>query len=365
MRVKKKYGKVPVIICGPGACIGDDIMFFWAAVAGVLLDILPQGVRIFFSRPTSRHFLSLIAKHYFAGYVEILTEDPSKEGGCIHTRSLVGRPDNGCFQMNIKGALKKTFWGAKNPTIYCNGYIHKFFSEFGNDFKLTWKERFSKVIHLWKVWSPPYPNIYDGWQEVAVAYGFKKKDALIMASRLPRVWPKIRELLRVDEIDLEDSVDRYPVLLFPSGGGSQDFDEVLMDSIRSVFPALFVARFTGDLRFSNLRYDSLDEAMMLMRKSAVVITNDSMASHLAQFFSSNHILICSRSRPGNVCFPGAGKSFVIDLGIALPCRPCAYVSIDSERLCAAGHKRCIAFAQKEYLKERLKFFRSSASKNLK
>jgi ADP-heptose:LPS heptosyltransferase len=116
------------------------------------------------------------------------------------------------------------------------------------------------------------------------------------------------------------------------------------------FCAFDIVRFKEDKRPADTYFSSLEEAVSLMLGARCVISSDSAISHVAQFFAAKHVLICSRSRPGNVCFPGAANTRVLDFGSTLRCRPCAYVEY-TKPVCAAGFVRCKALVDPNREKE--------------
>jgi hypothetical protein len=157
-----------------------------------------------------------------------------------------------------------------------------------------------------------------------------------LAPRLAEVWPALARRLR--EVDLAPlAPQRCPALFFPAGSGWQNLGDELIAGVRRRWPELRVARFIDDPQPADVRFASISEAAGLVQ-GAVVVTNDSMVSHLAQMLARRHLLLCTKSPPGNVCFPGARSTRVVDLGAGLLCRPC-YSWPGAER-CAAGHRRC-------------------------
>ncbi len=154
---------------------------------------------------------------------------------------------------------------------------------------------------------------------------------------LKSAWPLIRQRI----LGMRSHGEYlYEALLFPGGGSFQDFDDEFIESIKSIVPELKLARFIHEKDSADIRFAGLHELSNLISEAKLVITNDSIASHLAQFYARRHILICTRSRPGNVCFPGAQATRIVDLGKDLRCRPCAYYPLDYVDKCPAGFHRC-------------------------
>jgi hypothetical protein len=218
-------------------------------------------------------------------------------------------------------------------------YFHKAWSELGSEWTPNWRYRFAVRYGALHAWQPPYPEIYDGCQEIAIGLRMTRIQGAALQQRIGSQWPKLRERL-IDSVSIASAPAN--TLLFPAGGSFQDFDENVVREILDHEPQAKVARHTSDERPAEVRYERFEEVLPLLAAAEHVITNDSAVSHLAQFYCRRHTLVCSRSRPANVVFPGAKNTTVIDLGSRLSCRPCFYLPLRRGR-CAAGYQRCAAF----------------------
>jgi hypothetical protein len=94
---------------------------------------------------------------------------------------------------------------------------------------------------------------------------------------------------------------------------------------------------------ADVYFQSYQDIQDVVTSHEVVITTDSLPSHIAQFFARFHILLTSRSRPQNICFPGVGRTAIVDLGSSVGCRPCRYLYRSADARCAAGKLVCEAF----------------------
>jgi hypothetical protein len=341
MHLKRHMIKAPanrVFIFGTDNGLGDDLMVFWAYLAAVLEGLLPCGCRFFFERAETRRFLG----HYSGVFPEInLVEEVGPQDKPVYVR---GGYDPDFFPGKPVRNIPYLLFSA--PFEVRQYKFHKVHFEYGGKHRIQPRNLLASFARASYSWLPPYPEIYDGWQELGIAFKVSKRWAVSRHARLSRGWPVIRGRL-VGPADGTHTSGRP--LLFPAGGASQDFHEPFLDWMRK-FCKFDIVRFKDDKRPADIYFSSLEEAVSLMRSASCVITTDSACSHAAQFFAAKHILICSRSRPRNVCFLGAANTWVLDLGSALRCRPCVYVE-HTKPVCAAGFVRCKALVEMNREKE--------------
>ncbi len=311
--------------------LGDDLMVFWAAAGAACGGWFSGRPRLFFEREETRAFLCGLARRF--PEVEVLEALPPG------ARLVRVRHTSEQFRAASLARLLSA-WLRNGSGAFCEPYQHKWLSEYGNVWRSSRRQRLAAWIGLLRVWTAPYEATYDGWQQLGLSLGLSAAAVAAAGARLACTWTALQ--VRVLGSVAPGSGSRQGCLLFPSGGSFQDFDTSVVNRIRAVVPSVRVVRFVGDGRPSDLTYASLSELQELMAQTDLAITNDSLASHLAQFCAGRHILICSRSRPGNVCFPGASRTAILDLGEHLPCRPCAYRPLRQEAACPAGLPRCDA-----------------------
>jgi len=342
-----------VFVFGTENGLGDDLMVYWAYLAAALEGLLPSGCRFFFERAETRRFLS----RYSVIFPEInLVERIDPEDKPVYVR---GGYDPGFFPAKPLSNIPYLLFSA--PFEVRQYKLHKVLFEYGGKHRIRPRNLLASFSRASYSWLPPYPDIYDGWQELGIAFKIPKRRAVSDHSRLSKRWPVIWGRL-------DSCVDRVRfhgrALLFPAGGASQDFHEPFLDWMRR-FGTFDIVRFKGDKRPADVYFGSMEEVASLMRGARCVITTDSVSSHVAQFFAAKHVLICSRSRPGNVCFLGAANTRVLDLGSALRCRPCVYIE-STRPVCAAGFVRCKALVdtsreKEDQLKEALVWASASRS----
>ncbi len=305
---------------------GDDLMVYWAALAGVLAGVIaPQ--RLYFENPNTRVLLANINSH-FTG-IELLDAEP-KKNALTYVRPDSRSPRVG-FRQLIK-ILRHRFKGHRDR----NPYLRKYLSEYGGNFKIHWSLKLCLQLGLIYSWKEPYDDIYDGWEEICVGLGISYKEAKEKQSALSCAWKTIQEKIA----PLSSSNRKNLPLMFPSGGSFQDFPDSFIAGIHKMDPSIKIVRYAHENQAADIYFQSYAEAKNLISEADYVITNDSFASHLAQFFSRKHVLICTRSRPGNVCFPDAVRTHIVDLGKELDCRPCVYIPLTRANKCAAGFVRC-------------------------
>ena len=327
-----------VFVFGTDNGLGDDLMVYWAYLAAALEGLLPSGCRFFFERAETRRFLG----RYSGVFPEInLVEEIGPEDKPVYVR---GGYDPGFFPAKPLRNIPYLLFSA--PFEVRQYKFHKVLVEYGGKHRIRPRNLLASFTRASYSWLPPYPDIYDGWQELGIAFKIPKRRAVSQHTRLSKGWPVIRGRL-VGCADRAHPSGR--ALLFPAGGASQDFHEPFLDWMRR-FCAFDIVRFKEDKRPADAYFGSIEEAVSLMRGARFVITTNSASSHAAQFFAAKHVLICSRSRPGNVCFLGAANTRVLDLGSALRCRPCAYVEY-TKPVCAAGFVRCKALVDMNREKE--------------
>jgi hypothetical protein len=308
--------------------LGDDLTVFWAVLGGVLQQLIPENPRLFFERHETRAFLATVARA-FPG-IEVVDEAPPRHGV-----AYVRHTSHQFRQASLWHMLCVRI--RHGPSSFYEPYWHKWLSEHGNPWVAGWRLRVAMALGLIRAWRTPYDGTYDGWQQLSLAYGFSASESEVSSGRLATAWPLIRERLDVSKGPIVWS--GAPPLFFPAGGSFQDFDEAFVRRVTDVTPGVKLVRFADDTAPADLRYGDLLELRTMISRAALVITNDSLPSHLAQFYARRHILICTRSRPSNVCFPGAMNTVVVDLGGNLPCRPCAYYPL-TRPTCPAGFARC-------------------------
>ncbi len=319
--------------------IGDDLMVFWALVAAVKAQIITNKVTVYFERKETREFL----KNIGGAFPEIHLSETLYENK--RRRVVYVRGKKSFFPGKPVWNIIYLLVGARFEIRLSS--FHKLISEFGGACHWRIRNIFAAMFGATYFWSPPYPACYDGWQEVAIGYKIKKKFAVQQLKLLGKQWKgiigRLQECQGVRRLSNE-------VLLFPDGGSFQDFDDVFILWLRQ-WCSFKVVRFCDDQRSADLKYRCLRDMQTLISNARVVITNDSVSSHLAQFFASKHILICTRSRPDNVCFPCAENTYVLDWGKSLRCRPCAYLPRAYFKQCAAGHNRCFGQLELTQAKE--------------
>ena len=292
--------------------------------------ILPPKRRIYFERTETRVFLQYLATNAFPE-ISVINE-PGGSSKLIYVRHgpndfFPAKPITNLWYLRTSASFEIR-----------NIFLHKCFFDFGGTYKKNIFRPRNLLTHASGTiyfWMPPYPEIYDGWQEINIAFRNSKKSACTSNQILEGKWKHI-----VDRIKkfLPNVVPKKEVLLVPEAGYFKDFDDPFLcwlDKLVSVK----VARFKDDSRYADVRFESVLELADLIRNYKVVITNDSLSSHIAQFLSFRHILICSSSRPGNVCYPGAKNTYIVDFGSSLDCRPCSYFG-KGDGLCAADQARC-------------------------
>ncbi len=302
--------------------LGDDLMVFWAAVGAVLGKITAPGIRLYFEKPQTRFFLAHLAPFF-----------PE-----IKLVSHIGELKNIAFVRHTSWLFKERPWGHFQSMVmegnaFYEPYYHKWLTEYGSPYKPNPWVWLAIATGALKVWKPPYDETYDGWQQLSIALGFSNQQAKDVQSALLSVWPLIRE--RVGK-DIEDNGE---VLLFPGAGSSQSLGREFIGEVKDVISDVKVVRFYQDVQKADKRYATVNELTKIITHAKLVITTDSLSSHIAHFFARKHVLFCTRSRPDNVCFPGARNTTIIDLGHSLKCRPCLYTFHDK---CAAGHQLCMA-----------------------
>lgn len=327
--VSRTSGKRPVLYFHPVG-LGDDLMVFWSAVAATLAGILPKGLRLYFRRPETRHFLKKLAASFEE--IELLDQMPPRTL-VIFVRLQAYRFKQPLYLLEATARRFK-------KQIFCDAHLHKAETEYGRWEKATPSQAFARAVGLLRAWKPPYGSLYDGWQELSVAFGFDKEKAQALEPRLGIEWPTIVDRLKQGRTGETPSEGFDFPLLFPAGGSFQDFDHDMIQRIRGTVPGLRIVRFHEDRRPADLTFEDLEECAELIRRSSLVITNDSIPSHIAQFFAAKQVLITTRSRPENICFPDARNTVIIDLGKGLPCRPCAHLSWQQFEACPAGFGRC-------------------------
>lgn len=319
--------RTPCLIFDRSWGLGDDLMVFWS-IAALSVGQPPAAVPVFFRRAETRRFLAALAPHF----PEIDLAAPGRRPGqVVFVRSrpplllYPGRP-----LINVLRARASTRIGFREPTF------HRSFQEGRGRYRPT--RLLAGLIGAAYMWLPPYPEIYDGLQELAIARRLSKTAALDRTPRLGAAWSAISDRVRGAIAPSPDVAGR--TLVFPGAGSFQDFPDEFLEELKRAVPGLAVARFRADGRAAELRYGSLTEAAALLAGCRAAVTTDSAISHLAQFVAQRHLLICTRSRPANVCFPAARHTRVLDLGRALACRPCAYRPLDAYATCASGRPRC-------------------------
>ncbi len=310
--------------------IGDDLMVFWAAIAAVLAGAVPPGLAVYFEKQGARRFLQTLAP--------LFPELTMLESAVPSERFVVVRHKPEHLKERKFGALLRCRLTGKH--IYCDPYDHKARSEFGIHWKPNRFERFAMNIGLLRVWKPPYDETYDGWQQLSIGLGFTNRRASEVALVFASSWVQIKD--RLSPWLQERRSTSTPCLLLPGAGSFQDFGLEFIAILKQLRPGLKVARFRNELEPADIYFDDLEELARLIINANLVVTNDSMPSHLAQFLAKRHVLICTRSRPGNVCFPGCANTRVVDLGKNLECRPCAYYRLAEATECPAGFARCKA-----------------------
>jgi hypothetical protein len=307
--------------------LGDDFMVYWSALAARVANLVPCVLRLYFERDETRFYLSQLAQRF--PEIEIVDSVGPKER-TIRLRNLA--PDFQCISIPdlLAAALNRS-------ELLYEPYLHKWLSEYGRQWRSSRRLRLAIALGVLRVWQTPYDEVYDGWQQIGMALGFSTHKTNCLESGLRSAWPFIRKRILGIRSHKEYL---YEALLFPGGGSFQDFDDEFVESIKNIVPGLKLARFIHEKKSADVRFAGLHELSNLISQAKVVITNDSLASHLAQFYARRHILICTRSRPGNICFPGAQATRIIDLGKDLRCRPCAYYPLGYVDKCPAGFHRC-------------------------
>lgn len=305
-------------------------MVFWSALAAILSGILPKSIPFYFWRKETRCFLHKVA----SAFPEIRVVDQMEPGRPV----LWVRGQAPQFASPV--FLLRSWCRKLKGEIFCDPHLHKIETEFGWDGirKTTWSQKLGRAVGLLRAWQPPYDELYDGWQEVSIAWGLTPKQARLREAALAAQWQIIADRLNLILLPQGPPLE-FP-LLFPAGGSFQDFDDRFIATIKSILPAIRIVRYKDDPKSADFYGDKLEEFTDWIRRAPLVITNDCLYSHIAQFFAKRHVLICSRSRPRNVCFPNAGRTTIIDLGKDLSCRPCAYFSLERHDHCPAGFRRC-------------------------
>jgi len=330
-----------VKVCAIGG-LGDDLMFFWATVAGVLSGVLPKKVIIYFQSDITRNYLIEELAEIFPE-ITMLRDEPTIDSFLTISRSFIP----------IKMYIKNLLFFKDNPR-YCNFFIHMQMNDYGATFRLRVIDRLLVKLKIFRIYTAHFNQAYIGWQEAALVFKLTREQMLQRQGELSRFWAVIKKRL-----PQAAPLEKYlPPLFFPGGKSFQDFDCQFVSWIKEAVPSVQVVRHISDRRAADITYDSLQSLQRLMTAAKFVITNDSSPSHLAQFFARKHILICTRSNPVNVCFPGAANTTVFDLGIDLKCRPCVYrvQSADGGARCPAGFGHCKGQDDELLIKKMLKNF---------
>jgi hypothetical protein len=322
-------------LCVQSSGLGDDLALYWALIAGRLSGLFPDAIGVYFE---SREIRSYLSEHLQPIFPEAsVLRDP----GPLSRHSIVVRLGSKKFRF---GTLLSGF---RLGNDFSSPYFNRFFSEFRpkSEIRLNVGTRMAVMAGILsgkvRVWPPPYDAAYNGYQELAVSFGFKKKDIAADHERLSAAWPQMRE--RIANRHAGRAVSGS-VGIFPSANSFQRFPGAVIRELRRAFPAAKVYSHSSfPDESTDATYDHLGELQGFLLENETAITSDSASSHLAQFISARHILICSRSRPVNVCFPGAANTTVIDMGRNLTCRPCDYYKKNDENLCPMQRKSCDAF----------------------
>jgi hypothetical protein len=319
------------------AGLGDDFMTFWSAAAAVLAGIAPQGLRLRYLRPSTAGFLARLAEAL--PELTLLSGEPAEP--TVLVRGAAWRFN----QSDAKGYLRSLV----DPRVrYVEPHATKLLGAYGADnpafgetVSMFGLKRYRLACSLGRVrtWREPYGPLYDGWMEVALALGLSHAEALAQQPRLAEQWPELHR--RLAALGPLGPPSPAPRLFLPEGSGYHDLTPETIALVRGLAPDLKVVRYVKEDRPADLTFSSLDELAGWLQTAELVVTGDSMPSHLAQLLARRHVLICTRSAPHNVCFPSAGHTQAVDLGESLPCRWCAPAH-RTDPLCPAGQTVCLA-----------------------
>ncbi len=90
---------------------------------------------------------------------------------------------------------------------------------------------------------------------------------------------------------------------------------------------------------------SVEEMLAVIAVSAVTVTADSLASHIAQLVARVHLALMSHDLPQHTIHPAAPSVVVYE---PLDCCPCAYGNRSPGSRCPAGHEVCAVFRSEGY-----------------
>jgi ADP-heptose:LPS heptosyltransferase len=90
---------------------------------------------------------------------------------------------------------------------------------------------------------------------------------------------------------------------------------------------------------------SIEAMLAIIARARVVVTADSLASHVAQLSAKVHVALMSHDVPEHTIHPAAGSVVVYE---PLECCPCAYANRTQGSRCPSGHETCGVFRSGDY-----------------
>lgn len=214
-----------------------------------------------------------------------------------------------------------------------------------------WSERCLFKRTDWQAYTPAYYGQLM-WMPLAVAAGCNGMD---LQRVLHGNFASLRaKLLAVPQLAGVAGAHRG-VAFFPVGRAFQTqppgfvrrlVDALSLEQYCCYFPAQEPRREAYEAE--GLRCETANEPWALLRamvQSAVVVTSDSLSSHLAQLVAPRHVALMSHDLPTHTLHPAATTAPVFE---AMPCVPCTYVGMSDSDQCAAGRRNCGVFDSPAY-----------------
>ncbi len=189
------------------------------------------------------------------------------------------------------------------------------------------------------------------WSPLAERAGFAEIDLL---RALHQSFAVLRQ--RLSALPVPPPGQPAPVAIFPVGRSFQTFPPEFVQRLLAGFAEHSATCYfaADEARRSAYEAAGLDcavanepEAMLaVMQQARVVITCDSLPSHLAQLVARHHLALMSHDLPQHTLHPAAASVTVFR---PMPCAPCTYLSSLTNRQCMAGRPACGVFELDDYL----------------